>query len=342
MIAGLFAMAGGILLASTASGYGTLLVAQTIAGIGGSTFHPTGMSLISDYETDATEGKAMGVFGFGGALGTMAAPVIVGGVAAIAGWRVALAAAVAVGLAVTGAVVYLFATADDAENASTTDRPRSDGGRRPSGSLRERARAAGLPVDMEITRGIVLLFLATVTLSMQHRAIQTYTTAYVTAETGSSASVGNLAFFALLVGGSLASLYAGDLADRVDRGSLGIAVSLATAVLVASTLGSTVLVDRVPTVPLLVVFAGWFAVTGATMYASYPVKNAMVSEQAERASSGSLFGIIQTGSAIGSAGGPAVFGVLSTRWGVVAAFPAIAVVSLVLASLFAALRAIDE
>ncbi len=343
LVGGLFGMAGGIFLASTAQSYETLLVAQTIAGISGSAFHPTGMALVSDYETEATEGKAMGVFGFGGALGTMSAPVIVGGVAAVAGWRLALATGVAIGLAVSCLVVYLFLTAETPDDAtsdgtddSRTDDPRTDGGE-PRKTIRQAIRSADLSFDLTITKSVVVLFFVTLVLSMQHRAIQTYTTAYVAAETGTSASVGNVAFFALLVGGSLASLYAGDLADRFDRAALGIVASLLTAVLVAATLALTAVFGELPIGVLTVILAVWFAVIGAGMYTSYPVKNAMVSQHAETGSSGSLFGVIQTGSAIGSASGPAVFGVLSTRWGVVAAFPAIATVSVVLAASFAVL-----
>ncbi|WP_253184465.1 MFS transporter [Natrialba sp. SSL1] len=341
LIAGLFGMAGGVLVASLATSYETLLVAQAIAGISGSAFHPTGMALVSDYETEQTEGKAMGVFGFGGALGTMSAPVIVGGVAAVADWRLALATGVAIGVLVTCLVVYLFVTAEepDTDEAGGADEvddetestPRTDGGRSESThSVRAAVRNA---IDLPITPSIVVLFFVTVVLSMQHRAIQTYTTSYVAAETGASVAAGNVTFFALLVGGSLASLYAGDLADRFDRITLGIAASLATAALVAATLATTLL-EGLPIELLTAILAVWFAVIGAGMYASYPVKNAMVSQQAEATSSGSLFGVIQTGSAIGSASGPTVFGVLSTRWGVVAAFPAIAAVSVVLALSF--------
>ncbi|ADD07311.1 major facilitator superfamily transport protein (plasmid) [Natrialba magadii ATCC 43099] len=338
LIAGLFGMAGGVLVASMATSYETLLVAQAIAGISGSAFHPTGMALVSDYETKQTEGKAMGVFGFGGALGTMSAPVIVGGVAAVADWRLALATGVAIGVLVTCLVVYLFVTAEepdvdevdgtDDESASTA---RTDGGR--SESTQSVRAAIWNAIDLPITPSIVVLFFVTVVLSMQHRAIQTYTTSYVAAETGASVAAGNVTFFALLVGGSLASLYAGDLADRFDRITLGIAASLATAALVAATLATTLL-EGLPIELLTAILAVWFAVIGAGMYASYPVKNAMVSQQAEATSSGSLFGVIQTGSAIGSASGPTVFGVLSTRWGVVAAFPAIAAVSVALALSF--------
>lgn len=40
------------------------MVAQTLVGIGGSTFHPTGMSIISDAEIYETEGKANEDFRF--------------------------------------------------------------------------------------------------------------------------------------------------------------------------------------------------------------------------------------------------------------------------------------
>ncbi|MES3518507.1 MAG: MFS transporter [Natronomonas sp.] len=339
MVVGLAGMSGGVLIASTATGYEMLLVAQAVTGISGSTFHPTGMSIISDIESEGTEGKAMGVFGFGGALGTMSSPIVVGGLASIVSWRAALGGAAVLGLLVTISSAISLRRAMSAADAGdeTTDEKqvRSDGGHS-SGLNRLREGLAGL-FDVPRTRSVALLFALTLVLSIQHRAIQTYTTSYVTAETGAAVSIGNLAFFTLLVGGSLASLWAGDLADRFSRELLGAGAAIATAVLVAGTLLVAPLLGGAPTILLVGVLAVWFAVIGVGMYASYPVKNALVSETAESGYSGSLFGIIQTASAIGSAAGPAIFGVLATRWGVVAAFPAIAVSGLVLAGLFAML-----
>ncbi len=335
MLVGLLGMSGGILLASLATSYEMLLVAQAITGISGSTFHPTGMSLISDVETEDTEGKAMGVFGFGGALGTMSAPLVVGGLAAIAGWRVALAGGALLGIAVTLSSIPFLASSESTSSQSA----RTDGGR-PS-RLRGAVRSVKGAVNVPLSRGIVLLFLLTLILSLQHRAIQTYTTAYITAESGASVSVGNLAFFALLLGGSVSSLWAGDLADRFNRELLGLVAAIATAVLVGATLLVSQLLGELPFEVLLIVLSVWFAIIGVLMYASYPIKNAMVSEKANEEYSGSLFGIIQTASAMGSATGPALFGVLATRWGVVAAFPAIAGVSVVLAVLFLLLMGLD-
>ncbi len=332
MIVGLVGMTGGILLAGMAPNYEALLVAQTITGISGSTFHPTGMSIISDVESGATEGKAMGVFGFGGTVGTMAAPLVVGGLAAVAGWRVALVGAAVLGGGLTLFVVYAMLSAN-----STTPSIRADGG----STVRRRLRNIRNVAGVLMTREIGLLCLITLFLSLQHRAIQTFTTSYIAAETGASVSISNLAFFTLLAGGSVASLWAGELADRVDRRYIGIGTAIATAILVGATIAVTRLASGVPSSILIAGLAIWFAAIGFAMYASYPVKNALISREADSAYSGSLFGVVQTGSALGSASGPAVFGVLATEWGVVAAFPAIAGVSLVLALLFGVLVLLD-
>jgi MFS family permease len=332
IVAGLLAMTVGIGIASVAQTYEMLLVAQAVAGIGGSTFHPVGMSIISDVEGTETEGRAMGVFGFGGTVGIMAAPVLVGGLAAITTWRIALAGGAVFALAVT----LLSGPALLRARGADTPSPTTDGGR--SGSVGEQIKAAVETAKFEISGRIVVLFCITLVLSMQARGVQTFTTAFVSAETGSSLAAGNFSFFTLLVGGSIASLWAGELADRIDRATLGAAVAAATALLVAGNLVVIPLLGGLPSIVVLAVLSGWFALIGVALYATYPVKNALVSTEADVDSSGSLFGLIQTASAFGSAAGPAVFGVVATRWGVAAAFPSIAMTGVLLAGLFVALK----
>lgn len=335
IVVGLLAMAVGIGLASTAEGYGTLLVAQAVAGIGGSTFHPAGMSVISDVEGTTTEGRAMGVFGLGGTLGTMASPVVVGGVAAVADWRLALGIAAGLGLAVTGLAGPALLRARD-DSAADTE---TDGGRSPTAP--DKVRAVVANAGLEGGWPVVVLFAVTMMLSMQTRGILTFTTAYVSTETGLSVLAGNLSFFGLLVGGSLASVPAGGLADRLDRPRLGMALGAGTAVIVAATAVAVPLVSALARPVLVAVLAVWFATIGVVVYALFPLKNALVSSRAEAASSGGLFGLIQTASAIGSAAGPAVFGVLATQWGVGAAFPAISITGAVLVGLFALLGRLE-
>lgn len=304
-----------------------LLVAQAIAGIGGSTFHPAGLSIISDVEDRSSAGKAMGVFAFGGTVGTLLAPVVVGGLAVLVDWRAALLAAAVLGGTMTVVVIAMIRSARPEEPA------RTDGGH----SVRSRIASARTVARLLATPEIGTLTLLTLVMSLQHRAIQTFTTSFVVDDLGVTASIGNVAFFTLLAGGSVASLWAGELADRVDRITLGVGAALATALLV----GATVLVGTVATVvplsAMIALLVVWFAAMGFAMYASYPVKNALIAEEADAAYSGSLFGVIQTGSSLGSASGPAIFGVLATQYGIVAAFPAIASVSVLLAALFVAL-----
>ncbi|RQG95410.1 MFS transporter [Natrarchaeobius chitinivorans] len=326
MLFGLVSMVGGIAFAGFAPNYETLIVAQAIAGVGGSTFHPTGMSIISDVETNETEGKAMGVFGFGGTLGTMAAPLVIGGIGELFGWRIALLVGATLGGIMTVFVLNLFVTA----SFSTSESLRPDGG----STLQERGDTLRKAMAFLTTRRIALLFLITLFVSLQHRAIQTFTTSYIAAETGVSISISNVAFFMLLLGGSIASLWAGDLADRFDRYYLGIGASLFTAMLVGATLLLMRLSTSLTVEALIPVMIVWFMLIGIAMYVSYPVKNALVSSEATEAYSGSLFGIIQTGSALGSAGGPAIFGFLATELGVASAFPMIAGASLILSLLF--------
>jgi MFS family permease len=334
MIAGLIGMSAGIFLAGLAPNYEMLLVAQAITGISGSTFHPAGLSILSDVEDPDTEGKAMGVFGFGGALGTMAAPLVVGGLAALADWRIALSGAALLGGGMTIVIAYPLVTLSSGSRASS----RSDGGWNP----RNRLQSLRDSVTALATHDIGILCLITVISSLQHRAIQTFTTSYVASETGASVSISNLAFFTLLGGGSIASLWAGELADRMNRVYLGIGTALATAALVGTILFVAQLARGLPFSLLIVVLAIWFALIGSMMYANYPVKNALVSERASEAHSGSLFGIVQTSSAIGSASGPALFGIIATKWGVVTAFPAIAGASLLIVLLFASLLLFDR
>lgn len=330
LVVGLAVMSGGILLASLAPDYTVLLVAQAIAGIGGSTFHPTGMALISDVETTDTEGKAMGVFGFGGVIGTIASPVVIGGVAVLVNWRIALGIAAVLGIVVTVLFIPLFRDPGMHQTKDSVQRP--DGGRSPT--IRERISAFKAVVDLHLTWGIVVLFFATFFLSLETRALHGFTTAYIAAETGGSTSIGNLVFFALLVGAGLASLWAGSLADRFERGTIGGLAAIATAVLVGATIFVARILGDLSVGLSLGILGVWFFLIGIAVYACFPVKNALISEQSQREFSGSFFGVMQTASAIGSALGPAVFGVLATKWGVIAAYPAIATASIIVAGLF--------
>ncbi|MDY6818458.1 MAG: MFS transporter [Halobacteriales archaeon] len=318
LAAGMFGLAGGLFLAGFAQTYLTLVVAQAIAGIGGSTYHPTGMSLISDLETGGTEGKAMGIHGFGGVAGTAAAPALIGGIAATLDWRRALAVSALVGLVYGVVFAFLFAETPDGSGNDTPGEATST--ENPDWLADPRAAIADL-IQVPFTGWLVALFGANFFISLEIGATRTFTTSYIFTRAGGESTVlANGVFFVMLVGAAVSSVWAGNLADRFDRRLLGIAAFLASTVLLGTT-------HLIPATGVLI-FA-WFFVLGATIYAALPAINALTSSYADRNSSGSLFGIMLTAGSLGGAGGPLLFGVLANRLGLSLAFPAIGAIGLI-------------
>lgn len=273
----------------------------------------------------------MGVFGTGGKAGTMLAPLLVGGIATVGGWRAALAGAALSGLLVTALLVPLVRRERTTTVPGVTiPTPRSWLARPWAVDLGSAVRRMKIPM----TRQVALLCCIALLISVQSRAIQTFTTAYIVEGTEASLATGNLAFFALLLGGGLAQPVAGSLADRFDRASIGGIAAVLTALLVGGTVFLTY-VSNVLARPVLVsITFGYLFLIGAMMYTISPVKNALVSANAGAEYSGGLFGVIQTASAVGSATGPVLFGFIATERGLLRAYPVVAIVSLLLGVLF--------
>ena len=309
--AGMVVLAAGVFVAGLAPDYPTLVAAQALAGIGGSTYHPTGMSLISDVETGVTEGKAMGIHGLGGVAGTALAPAVIGSLAVLFDWRVALMAGAGVGVAY--AAVFVLAFPDD-HSENDAEQATADGGPTRSGLAGRLHEAVNVPLAWWVG----VLFLANFLISLEIGAVRTFATSYLFARTGGSTAVSNAVFFVMLAGGGVASLGAGHLADRVDRRALGLGVLALSAVALTAT-------SLVPAAPL--VLTAWFFVLGVVLYAAFPAMNAITSAYADREFSGSLFGVMLTAGALGGAAGPLLFGVAAERLGMAMAFPLVAVTS---------------
>lgn len=327
---GMVVLSAGILLAAGAQDYWTLVAAEALAGLGGSTYHPAGMSLISDLEGDATEGKAMGIHGLGGVVGTALAPALVGGLAALFDWRVALTVSAGVGVVYGALFLALFrdvpregTPAVEPDGGPEADVERTGDG---AGGLRA---ALGSLASVPFERWVAVLFIANLAISIELGAVRTFVTSYLVEHAGTTTALANGVFFAMLVGGGIASLGAGTLADAFDRRRLGVAAKVATAVALAGT-------ALLPSVPLAL--AAWFFLIGIVMWAAMPVLNAITSQYSKAEFSGSLFGVMLTAGSLGGAVGPLLFGIAAERFGMDAAFPLIAVVSAVAAVAFLAVR----
>lgn len=308
---GMVLLSGGLLVVAMGGDFTTLLVGQAIAGIGGSTYHPSGMSLISDLEVRATEGRAMGIHGFGGVAGMALSPVLIGGLAALYDWRLALTAGAALGLVYAVAFLVLFSTPAGVQ-------PTSNGGveHDPERDLFGRIRAS---LAIPLAGWVVALFAINFLVSFEIGSVRTFAPTYLFTRLGDSTTVSNGIYFIMLTGAGIASIGAGNLADRFSRTAAGAVIFGLSAIVI----GATYLIPS-----NAVAMLGWFFVIGIVIYSVSPMKNALTSSYSEEEFSGSLFGLMLTASSTGGALGPLILGISAERYGWDLTFPAIAVASL--------------
>ena len=305
---GLILLAFGVFLASRADTYQALLLSQVVAGIGGSTYHPAGLSAVSDLEAENTAGRAMGFHGLGGAIGTALAPAVIGGIILVTdSWRLALSL-----IAIVGVVYAILFHSRFVEPDSIVE----NGEKKIVTEGREiKTQLKNFPWDPWVVGLVSVNFL----LGVEIGAARTFTTSYVFLRSSEMVSFANTVFFVMLVGAGVATIGIGPLADMFDKRNLGALTFLITGFLL-------LLTWVVP--PNRVLLLGLFFLIGAMMWTTVPVMNALTSTYAKRDFSGMLFALTLTGSALGNSVGPFMFGLILERTDITVAYPAIAVSSL--------------
>ncbi len=294
---GMVGLSVSIALVAFAPSFPLMLVGMAVAGVGGSTYHPTGMSVISDLESADTHGRSMGIHGMLGTFGSMAAPIVVAGVAVSYGWRTALLVGSALGLAFGVALYLLYPRIAPSPPPSTgfVAAVRAEFGRDSVGQVR---RALGF-VRSPTVLGLSLLF---VVIGGEVRAVQTFTPVFASELVGDDPAFGNAMLSLTMVAAGVASTVAGYWVDRFDRRVFAAGCFLLTAGVVA-------VLALVPLDRLLLPVA--FVVLGVAMYSIYPAANAITAGASTEELSGSIFAVTQTAAAIGGAGGPFLLGVVA-------------------------------
>lgn len=306
LVYGMALLSVGVALVAFAPSFPLMLAGMVVTGIGGSTYHPTGMSVISDAESDATHGRSMGIHGMLGTFGSVLAPVVMTAVAVATGWRTALLAGCAIGLTFTLVLYALYPRADprDAPERTLAQAVGSEFGDDDLGTTLSRA--------LEFVRSPSMLALVAVfaVVGAEVRAVQSFTAVFASQAVGGDPAFGNAMLSLTMVAAGIASTAAGYGVDRMDRrvfagGCFGLTAA-AVAALVFLPLGRLLL-------PVA------FVVLGVVMYSIYPATNALAAAASTPDDSGSIFAVTQTAAALGGAAGPFLLGTvadLSTlRWG---------------------------
>ncbi|MCH2453200.1 MAG: MFS transporter [Halobacteriales archaeon] len=315
---GLVLLAFGVFLASRADTYQALLLSQVVAGIGGSTYHPAGLSAVSDLEADNTAGKAMGFHGLGGAIGTALAPAVIGGIILMTdSWRFSLSLIAIVG--VVYAVVFHRKFAEPDNVVGNLEKKIVTRGEN------IRTQLKNFPWDPWVVGLVTVNFL----LGVEIGAARTFTTSYVFLRSSEVVSFANTVFFVMLVGAGVSTIVIGPLADMFDKRNLGALTFVVTGFLL-------LLTGIIP--PNKILLLGLFFLIGAMMWTTVPVMNALTSVYAKRDFSGMLFALTLTGSALGNSVGPFVFGLILERTDITIAYPAMAIFSVAGAIAFLAMK----
>lgn len=312
-LAGLVVTAVGVGLAGFSTGYPVLLAFALLSSLGQATFHPADYALLDAASDEGYEGKSFAVHNFTGSLGFAAGPAVVGGIALVAGWQVALMVAGGLGF---GYALLAYLLLDDVDVERT-----ADGAER--STTEEILTAFRDPT-------LLALFAFFLTLGVGSAGIQSFTSVLVVDGFELSEATGSTALTAFFTLSAFGVLAGGELADRFRPHPIMVPAILASAVLLWVVAG-----QLIPPIAIAVVTA--FAVIGIFVGVQIPARDRLLNTATPSGSVGTSFGFVFTGLSVGLVVGPAVLGAIIDYVDVWTAFAAIGAVLVVGAAIVMAI-----
>lgn len=285
LAAGLALTSTGIALVGLAPSYALLAVALGIAGLGNSVFHPADMSILNAKVDKRRLGYAFSVHSVSGNLGWVLAPLFSVGLATAFGWRMAMFAAGAIGLA----VALLLAS-----QPLLRHEPRATARRDRQGStLRE-------DLKLLVSAPVLSCFSFFIFTSVNTTAMQSFSIPAIVSLYGVplAAAAGTLTGY--LAGAAAGTLVGGFVAARSRRHGLAAGAGLGFAMLFVATLASGALP------PLLLVATTTLA--GFSLGTVNPSRDIIVREVTPEHARGKVYGFVYSGLDLGSSIAPPVIG----------------------------------
>jgi predicted MFS family arabinose efflux permease len=296
----LFAALGFFVLASvaaaTAQGYGGLLLAAALAGVGNSPFHPVDFTILNKRVSQPRLGHAFSVHGISGNLGWAAAPVFLIALSAVGGhWRWAYAGTALWAAAVLALLWWQRDSIDD----------------RPDGAAHARAAAAAAAAAGEHPLAFLRLpsvwlcfsffFWSTAALA----AIQSFASPALQRMYGLPLATTAFVVTAYMLCGAAGMIAGGFVVARVQRLERTIAAAMATAAVL-----------------LLLAASGWLPGLAAAAVAALagfgtgiagPSRDMLIRRAAPPGATGRVYGTVYSGLDVGFALAAPVFGSLLDR-----------------------------
>ena len=303
LLAGIASFVLAALLLGLADSYAMLLVVGVLIGLGNCVFHPADFTVLNHRVSPARLGHAFSVHGLSGYLGWALAPVLMTGVATVAGWHMAAFAAAAVGVLVWLAIWFLPEDAVAGEKAAKV----SPG------------RTASAFAFLQV--GAVWMCFAFFLLgTLAFAALQNYATPLMQNLYGLSVAAAATTLTSYLLGGAAGIAAGGALASRNTAHDRLIAMALSAAALMALLIAVGVLPGW--SVPLAMGAMGFCTGLAGPSRDLLVRKSAMV--RFGQHAYGRIYGFVYSGLDLGAAISPLGFGPLMDAGHYTAAFVVVA------------------
>jgi MFS family permease len=271
---------------SLAPNYWMVVVLISVAGIGGSIFHPADYSIITASVDEKRMGRAFSLPTFTGSIGITAAPAVMILLTTLIGWRQALFAVALLSILVLAGLVLFGSLLRDerGDAAASKDEPAPP--------------AAGNAVLFSAP--ILTMFAFYVFVAMVGGGMQTFSVTVLVASKDAELSVANMLLTVFMAASAAGILLGGPLADRTRRHGL-----VATIAMIASA-GLIVIVGAfgLPAAAIAVIFGAMGILQGCIR----PARDMMVRAMTPRGAAGRVYGFVSTGYNIGNALIPVLLG----------------------------------
>jgi MFS family permease len=277
------------LVLSVAGSYPALMAGALLAGVGNSIFHPADYTLLNQRVSRARLAHGFSVHGISGNIGWAAAPLFMTTVAALSSWRMALAYAAVLPLAVLG-ILVLNRThlRPEPKPAAASPAAAAAGGEGTLAFLRLRA----------VWMCFAFFFLTAVALG----GIQAFASIGLMQLYGISRELATGSYTAYMLasaGGMLLGGFVG--AGRQDHDRT-VAIAFAIAAALALLLGAAVVPGWLA-LPLMALVGFFSGVAG-------PSRDLMIRAAAPKNATGRVYGVVYSGLDSGLSVGPALFGLV--------------------------------
>jgi MFS transporter, FSR family, fosmidomycin resistance protein len=299
---GVFILAA--LVAANAQGYGWLIVAAALAGLGNSPFHPCDFTILNQRVSQPRLGHAYSTHGISGSLGWALAPLFYAGLTTLVGWRNAYFSA-ALLYAVVLMVLWINRESFRTDTVQKTLNPAKDKTASTTGTTTEKESAFAFLKLPVVWWCFGFFMLSTVTLAM----VQSFSVPILKALHGVSFETATLTLTAYLLCGALGILVGGFIASsQTKRG-----VSSDKAIMICYLIGSILLVLCATGILGAAGTMVALAATGFVVGIGNPSRDMMVKNATPKGASGRMYGTVYSGFDVGFAVSPLIFGALMDK-----------------------------